>query len=116
MFKKLNFKVSTLFFMIASILLSAFAFYNHHMFKQNTYQQLESTAQSALNRLSKNLPEALWNYMEEGYTRLIETEMTAKEIQAIIVQADDGVMIAKVQGEQGPVNAVEHSIAQRKNF
>jgi methyl-accepting chemotaxis protein len=106
-FQTLNAKLSLYFIVLITMILILFGIYNYLSLESNLNNALKVQAQGTLDRLSRNLPDPIWNFSERSYQQIIEAEMKTSAVQSIIVWSDGGLVVARGRNLDNEVIEVE---------
>lgn len=83
--RSILFKISMIILPITTLLLFATAFFYHIRTKDRMLKRLESLAEIASDRLSKNLVTPLWDVSDASIMDTLKSEMTEERIYAILI-------------------------------
>ncbi len=78
------------FLVTATLLLSGA--YNYQVARQELLSSLNAQAEGTLGRLKLSLPSALWNFDKTQIDQIIQSEMQADHVRAIIIHDENGIV------------------------
>ncbi len=121
----ITFRLNGVFLVIVTTLFLCVGLFNYYKIKAERETAMERQVQGALQRLAISLPNAIWNFDDMQIQQIVQAEMSASFIRAILVlngqkvvggvarKADASLQrVTQVEGS-GPASSVE--LAQQEN-
>ena len=96
-----KFRLNVWFVLIITVLLLASGAYNYYKGRQALLGALNHQVDGTLQRLSVNLPNAIWNFDKTQIEQTLSSEMSAHFIRGIILKAGDKELGGQVRGADG---------------
>ena len=100
-----KFRLNAWFVLIITALLLASGAYNYYKGRQALLSALNRQVDSTLQRLSVNLPNAIWNFDKTQIEQTLTSEMSAPFIRGIILKAGDKELGGQVRDADGNLAA-----------
>lgn len=91
------------FLVTATLLLSGA--YNYQVARQELLASLNAQAEGTLGRLKLSLPGALWNFDKTQIDQIIQSEMQADHVRAIIIHDENGIVAGFRRAPDGKIDA-----------
>lgn len=103
----ISFKFNLLAGLLVTVLLVAFAVYNHFQTEEALEESLNSQTEAVLERLALNLPPSMWNFETDQMESIIESEIGSPEISGIFVYDTEKLVLGRVVDEDEEVVEAE---------
>ena len=111
--RSLGFRMGIILVIVATLVLSGFGVYQYFDRRNDITEQLNYIAELAAERLSLNLALPVWDAEFERAEKILESEMTERRIQAILVLGRDGerILAGRRRNPEGKVVPVDGPIS-----
>jgi len=97
---RINLKISIYLLLLTISTVSSYAFIEYFTIKQNSYKELELTADRQISRLVENLDLPLWEMDTHWINEIISTEMLNNDLQGIVIEGADHLFVAQKRNEK----------------
>lgn len=108
--KTLKLKLTLSLALVVVVILAAFAVFNYHNTEKAATSHLNALSERVIWRLSENLILPLWEVDQDWVERIVYTELNDRQIQAIIIHGDGGLLVSKVRNKEGRIVDNSHHV------
>ncbi len=113
----LIYKLNIYFIGIITLILSCFGIYNYYSLKIELSDDLQLQVTNIIDRMSKNLTEAIWNLDTESYKKITMAEISAKGITDIIIQDNSGTLLIGLEkNEEGQISEITNMASIKAGY
>ena len=93
--ENIRIKITLLLIISISIIFTIFSAYQYSVDKEHLTNDLESSVERKIKRLSKNLTVPLWEIDSRWVNEIVTTEMMDKELYAVLISGDGNLNVNK---------------------
>lgn len=115
--ESLIYKLNIYFIGIITLILSGFGIYNYFSLKIELSDDLQLQVTNIIDRMSKNLTEAIWNLDTESYKKITMAEIPAKGITDVIIQDNSGTLLIGLEkNEEGQISEITNVASTKVGY